>query len=70
LKDFLILFFVCLLIGWVFFFFAGQLIFSSFWALLILLSLLLALLLSCLLRLSHRVEALEARLKSLNEAAQ
>lgn len=65
MKTFISTFVVCLVIGYVFLFFGGALLFSHFWAAFVVAMLLLAVFITALLSQETKLEELETRIKQL-----
>lgn len=70
MKRFLGIFALLFVLGWVFMFFGGVYLIQNFWGTLALIALILALFITLLVRQEERIDALEARVAALENAAQ
>lgn len=70
MKTFISTFVVCLVIGYVFLFFGGALLFEHFWATFVFAMLVLAAFITALLRQETKLEELEARIRQLETERQ
>ncbi len=65
MKNFFVTFAMTLILGYIFLFFGGVLIFESIWRTLVFVSLIIAILITLYIRQEKIIEELEARIKTL-----